>query len=45
VALSTTPWTGHAGYDLNLADDPFQLQEEIEHATAQGHTARTTAGF
>lgn len=40
-----TPWTGHTGYDLNLADDPFQLQEEIEHATAQGHTARTTAGF
>ncbi|MGW7134670.1 DNA/RNA helicase domain-containing protein [Streptomyces bobili] len=39
------PWTGHAGYDLRLADDPFQLQEGVEHATAQGHTARTTAGF
>lgn len=39
------PWTGHAGYDLHLADDPFQLQERIEQATAAGHTARTTAGF
>ncbi|MEU5255145.1 DNA/RNA helicase domain-containing protein [Streptomyces longwoodensis] len=40
-----TPWTGHIGYDLRLADEPFQLQEWIEHATAQGHTARTSAGF
>ncbi|MFG3207766.1 DNA/RNA helicase domain-containing protein [Streptomyces sp. NPDC048192] len=39
------PWTGHAGYELGLADDPFQLQEWIEQATAAGHTARTTAGF
>ncbi|GAA2705152.1 DNA/RNA helicase domain-containing protein [Streptomyces anthocyanicus] len=39
------PWTGHAGYGLHLADDPFQLEEWIEDATAQGHTARTTAGF
>ncbi|MGY0071693.1 DNA/RNA helicase domain-containing protein (plasmid) [Streptomyces sp. QTS137] len=39
------PWTGHAGYGLRLADDPFQLEEWIEHATAQGYTARTTAGF
>ncbi|MDU0299569.1 DNA/RNA helicase domain-containing protein [Streptomyces sp. PAL114] len=38
-------WTGHTGYHLGLADDPFQLQEWIEHATAQGHTARTAAGF
>ncbi|MBJ6630153.1 DNA/RNA helicase domain-containing protein [Streptomyces sp. I4(2020)] len=40
-----TSWTGHTGYHLGLADDPFQLQEWIEHATAQGHTARTAAGF
>ncbi|MGW1595811.1 DNA/RNA helicase domain-containing protein [Streptomyces sp. NPDC002343] len=40
-----TPWTGHVGYDLGLADDPFQLEEWIEHATAAGHTARTAAGF
>ncbi|MGW3683362.1 DNA/RNA helicase domain-containing protein [Streptomyces prasinus] len=40
-----TPWTGQAGYDLGLVDDPFQLQEWIEQATAQGHTARTSAGF
>ncbi|MEU0060472.1 DNA/RNA helicase domain-containing protein [Streptomyces sp. NPDC006334] len=40
-----TPWTGHAGYELALADNPFQLQQWIEHATADGHTARTTAGF
>ncbi|MFF9221461.1 DNA/RNA helicase domain-containing protein [Streptomyces viridosporus] len=40
-----TPWTGHTGYDLGLADDPFQLQDWIEHATAAGHTARTSAGF
>jgi hypothetical protein len=39
------PWTGHADYDLHLTDDPFQLQEWIEQATAQGYTARTTAGF
>lgn len=39
------PWTGHTGYDLHLTDDPFQLQQWIEHATSQGHTARTTAGF
>lgn len=39
------PWTGHAGYGLRLADDPFQLEEWIEHATAQGYTPRTTAGF
>lgn len=39
------PWTGHAGYDLGLCDDPFQLQEWVEHATAAGYTARTTAGF
>ncbi|MGW5609534.1 DNA/RNA helicase domain-containing protein [Streptomyces sp. NPDC003753] len=38
-------WHGHSGYDLGLADDPFQLQQWIEHATADGHTARTTAGF
>ncbi|MFI9569258.1 DNA/RNA helicase domain-containing protein [Streptomyces rishiriensis] len=38
-------WHGHRGYDLGLADDPFQLQQWIEHATAAGHTARTTAGF
>ncbi|MFI6209144.1 DNA/RNA helicase domain-containing protein [Streptomyces sp. NPDC051041] len=40
-----TPWTGHTGYNLHLADDPFQLQERIEQATAAGHAARTTAGF
>ncbi|MET7565916.1 DNA/RNA helicase domain-containing protein [Streptomyces sp. NPDC005479] len=39
------PWTGHAGYDLGLCDDPFQMQEWIDQATAAGHTARTTAGF
>ncbi|MGV9503869.1 DNA/RNA helicase domain-containing protein [Streptomyces sp. NPDC003642] len=39
------PWTGHTGYELHLTDDPFQLQQWIEHATNQGHTARTTAGF
>lgn len=39
------PWTGHDGYDLGLSDDPFQLQEWVEQATAAGHTARTTAGF
>ncbi|MFB6963484.1 DNA/RNA helicase domain-containing protein [Streptomyces sp. NPDC056309] len=39
------PWTGHVGYDLGLAEDPFQLQEWIDQATAAGHTARTTAGF
>ncbi|MYS75278.1 DUF2075 domain-containing protein [Streptomyces sp. SID5926] len=39
------PWTGHAGYGLHLADDPFQLEEWIEDATAQGYTARITAGF
>ncbi|MDW4903388.1 DNA/RNA helicase domain-containing protein [Streptomyces californicus] len=40
-----TPWTGHDSYDLDLSDDPFQLQHWIEQATADGHTARTTAGF
>ncbi|MEU7429031.1 DNA/RNA helicase domain-containing protein [Streptomyces sp. NPDC040750] len=39
------PWTGHAGYELALAGDPFQLQEWIDQATTAGHTARTTAGF
>ncbi|GGM23170.1 ATP-binding protein [Streptomyces fumigatiscleroticus] len=39
------PWTGHTGYDLALCEDPFQLQEWIDQATADGHTARTTAGF
>ncbi|MFF3639474.1 DNA/RNA helicase domain-containing protein [Streptomyces sp. NPDC002250] len=39
------PWTGHTGYELGLADDPFQLQEWIDQATTAGHTARTTAGF
>ncbi|MER6160310.1 DNA/RNA helicase domain-containing protein [Streptomyces sp. NPDC001868] len=39
------PWTGQAGYDLSLAEDPFQLQQWIEQATTAGHTARTTAGF
>ncbi|MFE0477347.1 DNA/RNA helicase domain-containing protein [Streptomyces sp. NPDC058947] len=39
------PWTGHTGYELALADDPFQLQQWIEQATAAGHTARTAAGF
>jgi len=39
------PWTGQDGYDLALCDDPFQLQQWIERATAAGHTARTTAGF
>ncbi|KFF96687.1 hypothetical protein IQ62_34975 [Streptomyces scabiei] len=39
------PWTGHTGYDLGLAEDPFQLQHWIEQATADGHTARITAGF
>ncbi|MGW5637223.1 DNA/RNA helicase domain-containing protein [Streptomyces sp. NPDC003832] len=38
-------WHGHHGYDLGLADDPFQLQQWTEEATAAGHTARTTAGF
>ncbi|MEU5243659.1 DNA/RNA helicase domain-containing protein [Streptomyces asoensis] len=38
-------WHGHRGYDLDLADDPFQLQQWTEEATAAGHTARTTAGF
>lgn len=40
-----TPWTGHAGYQLGLAADPFALQQGIEEATAAGHSARTTAGF
>ncbi|CAL9279464.1 DNA/RNA helicase domain-containing protein [Streptomyces sp. SudanB52_2052] len=39
------PWTGHTEYELGLADDPFQLQQWIEQATTDGHTARTTAGF
>ncbi|MFE6788106.1 DNA/RNA helicase domain-containing protein [Streptomyces sp. NPDC057680] len=39
------PWNGHTGYDLGIADDPFQLQQWVEQATAAGHTARTTAGF
>ncbi|MFF4371505.1 DNA/RNA helicase domain-containing protein [Streptomyces sp. NPDC001594] len=39
------PWTGHAGYGLATVADPFLLQEEIERATAAGHTARTAAGF
>lgn len=40
-----SPWTGHDGYDLGTAADPFALQEWIEQATADGHTARTAAGF
>lgn len=39
------PWTGHAGYDLGLCEDPHTLQEGVEHATAAGETARITAGF
>ncbi|MGW4359443.1 DNA/RNA helicase domain-containing protein [Streptomyces californicus] len=39
------PWAGHADYSLALADDPFHLQHWIEQATADGYTARTTAGF
>ncbi|MGC5400747.1 DNA/RNA helicase domain-containing protein [Streptomyces sp. DT20] len=39
------PWTGHDGYGLATADTPHALQEWIEQATADGHTARTTAGF
>ncbi|MEV5903399.1 DNA/RNA helicase domain-containing protein [Streptomyces sp. NPDC052127] len=39
------PWSGQAGYDLAVCDDPFHLQEWIDQATAAGHTARTTAGF
>ncbi|MFI9376317.1 DNA/RNA helicase domain-containing protein [Streptomyces parvulus] len=39
------PWTGQSGYDLQLAGDPFQLQQVIEEATTASHTARTTAGF
>ncbi|MEU2732560.1 DNA/RNA helicase domain-containing protein [Streptomyces griseoviridis] len=39
------PWTGHAGYDLGLGDDPFQMQEWIDQATAAGHSARISAGF
>ncbi|MFD7765078.1 DNA/RNA helicase domain-containing protein [Streptomyces microflavus] len=39
------PWNGHDGYNLATAQDPFALQEWIERATADGHTARTTAGF
>ncbi|MEU6804969.1 DNA/RNA helicase domain-containing protein [Streptomyces neyagawaensis] len=39
------PWTGHTGYELHLTEDPFRLQQWIEHATSQGHTARTTASF
>ncbi|MGW9191280.1 DNA/RNA helicase domain-containing protein [Streptomyces rubiginosohelvolus] len=39
------PWAGHEGYDLATAQDPFTLQEWIEQATADGHTARTAAGF
>ncbi|MET8102432.1 DNA/RNA helicase domain-containing protein [Streptomyces sp. NPDC005236] len=38
-------WRGHTGYDLSLAGDPFILQQQIERATAAGHSARTTAGF
>ncbi|MFF3326943.1 DNA/RNA helicase domain-containing protein [Streptomyces sp. NPDC002889] len=38
-------WTGGAGYDLALSEDPFQLQRWTEQATAAGHTARTAAGF
>ncbi|MGW1643036.1 DNA/RNA helicase domain-containing protein [Streptomyces lavendulae] len=40
-----SPWTGHAGYDLGLCADPHTLQEGVEHATAAGQSARTTAGF
>ncbi|MFE2541013.1 DNA/RNA helicase domain-containing protein [Actinacidiphila glaucinigra] len=39
------PWSGHAGYKLGLAQDPFDLQQWIEQATAAGHSARTAAGF
>ncbi|MFF3356807.1 DNA/RNA helicase domain-containing protein [Streptomyces sp. NPDC002917] len=39
------PWTGQAGYDLALSEDPFQLQQWTDQATAAGHSARTTAGF
>ncbi|MDX3539507.1 DUF2075 domain-containing protein, partial [Streptomyces sp. MB09-01] len=38
-------WTGQAGYDLRLCEDPFALQEGVERATAAGHSARITAGF
>ncbi len=40
-----SPWTWRSGYDLGTAADPFVLQEWIEQATADGHTARTAAGF
>lgn len=45
--LYATPvaWTGHDGYDLGCADDPFALQKWIDQADKAGHTARTTAGF
>ncbi|MFF5638119.1 DNA/RNA helicase domain-containing protein [Streptomyces sp. NPDC012825] len=39
------PWSGHAEYELGLAGDPFELQEWIEQATADGHSARTAGGF
>ncbi|MFE7028846.1 DNA/RNA helicase domain-containing protein [Streptomyces sp. NPDC057621] len=39
------PWSGQDGYDLAPADDPFQLQQWIEQATAGGHSARTAAGY
>ncbi|MFE7129514.1 DNA/RNA helicase domain-containing protein [Streptomyces sp. NPDC057638] len=40
-----TVWRTHREYGLHLCEDPFQLQEVIDHATAAGHTARTAAGF
>ncbi|WP_328965719.1 DNA/RNA helicase domain-containing protein [Streptomyces virginiae] len=39
------PWTGQAGYDLGLCEDPFVLQAGVEQATAAGDSARITAGF
>ncbi|MEU9233476.1 DNA/RNA helicase domain-containing protein [Streptomyces subrutilus] len=38
-------WTGQAGYDLGLCEDPFTLQAGVERATAAGKSARITAGF
>lgn len=39
------PWTGRAGYDLALCEDPHTLQEGVERATAADRRARITAGF
>ncbi|MFJ6354996.1 DNA/RNA helicase domain-containing protein [Streptomyces sp. NPDC092046] len=38
-------WDRTGEYDLTVTDDPFALQEWIEQATCDGHTARTAAGF